>query len=95
MKDNAMQAIITKFLPATNTKGSRYKASAQWGSLIVSADHELNPEQNHLAACLALRRQIADANAKQYNTKAENDPWMRPMVCGALPSGEYAHVFKD
>jgi len=34
-----MQAITVKFLPATNTKPSRYKAIAQAGSVTISNDY--------------------------------------------------------
>ena len=44
------QAITTKFLPATNTRGSRIKATAAAGSLTVARDCALNIEQNHARA---------------------------------------------
>lgn len=56
-----MQSIITKYLPATNTRLTRIKAQASgWGnkrkvlSLIRSYDHELNVEDNHRRAAHAL-----------------------------------------
>lgn len=48
------QAIITKYVSPTNTKGSRIKATAAVGSVTVSYDYALNAEQNHLAAAKAL-----------------------------------------
>jgi len=56
-----MQSIITKYLPATNSRGARIKAQASgWGdrrralSLTRSYDYELSAEDNHLAAAGAL-----------------------------------------
>lgn len=51
-----MQAIVTKFIPATNTRGSRVKASAQAGSVTLGWDHRLDPAGNHKAAAIALVR---------------------------------------
>ena len=50
-----MIAIHTKFLPATNTKGSRIKAYTLNGhSATVSVDHALSGEIRHFAAARAL-----------------------------------------
>lgn len=49
-----MQAIQTKFLGPTNTKGSRVKATCWLTSVTVSWDHSLNVEENHHAAIEAL-----------------------------------------
>jgi hypothetical protein len=48
------QAIFTKFLGPTNSRGSRVKASADAGSVTVSWDHALNSSENHRAAAMAL-----------------------------------------
>ena len=86
-----MQAIITKYLSPTNTKGARIKAIAGRGSLIV----ELGPNEtwDHVRACRLLREKFAREDLKEYGTPVEKNPWLRPMVCGTLPTNEYAHVF--
>lgn len=48
------QAITTKFINPTDTKGSRVKAKAFAGSLTLPWDHALNPDGNHAAAAQAL-----------------------------------------
>lgn len=48
------QAITTKFLSPTNTRGSRVKATAAAGSVTVEWDHALNISENHAAAAQAL-----------------------------------------
>jgi hypothetical protein len=42
--EHDMQAIITKYLSATNHRGARVKASAQAGSLTVGWDDGLDVE---------------------------------------------------
>jgi hypothetical protein len=49
-----MQAITTKYLPATNFRGSRIKATAQAGSVTVPWDDALGVEANHRQAACAL-----------------------------------------
>lgn len=50
-----MQAIVTKYHGATNTKPSRISATSASGLKVrVSYDHALNADDNHKAAALAL-----------------------------------------
>lgn len=48
------QAITTKYLPCTNYRPSRVKATAAAGSVIVSWEHGLGIEGNHMVAAKAL-----------------------------------------
>ncbi len=52
------QAIVTKFLGPTNTRGSRIKAIASAGSKTIEYDHALNTDGNHAAAAKALAEQF-------------------------------------
>lgn len=54
MTIRSYQAIVTKYIGPSNTKGSRIKATAAAGSITVHLDHALNIEQNHAAAAQAL-----------------------------------------
>lgn len=49
-----MQAIQTKFLGPTNTRGSRIKATCWLTSITVAWDYRTNAEENHMAAIEAL-----------------------------------------
>ncbi len=49
-----MQSIQTKFIGPTNTRGSRYKASCEAGSLTLGADDSLGSEANHVRVARAL-----------------------------------------
>ena len=48
------QAITTKYLGPTYTRGSRVKATCQAGSVTVPWDHAKNSDENHTAAAVAL-----------------------------------------
>lgn len=48
------QAIETRYLGPTNTKGGRIKASCWGGSATISYPHEMNSDEAHRAAAQAL-----------------------------------------
>lgn len=77
-----MKAIITKYLCATNNRGSRIKASCGAGgvSVVVPYDHELNGQDNHGAAAVALCRKYG---------------WAGELVSGGLESGDMCFTFTD
>ena len=75
-----MQAITTKFLPPTNVRGSRVKATAQAGSVILNWDHALNPDGNHRAA--------AEAFARKFG-------WHGEWIAGGLYNGDMIWVLND
>ena len=52
------QAIETKYLKATDRKNSRIKATAYGGSVVVNYDYELNTDENHFVAAMALRQKM-------------------------------------
>lgn len=90
-----MQAIITKYLPATNVCGNRIKASCARGSITVSCPHELSEQDCHRYAVEQLVGRFAAQDAKEYGTPLHENPWRRPMVCGQYPDGRYVFVFTD
>lgn len=50
-----MQAITTKYIGPTNTKGSRVKATTESGvSITLSWDSSLNSDENHVRAAKRL-----------------------------------------
>jgi hypothetical protein len=54
----AYQAIVTKYIGPSNTRGSRIKARAAAGSVTVPYNHALNIENNHAAATKALAAKL-------------------------------------
>ena len=53
-----MQAIITKYVPCTETRGSRIQAKCEAKTIYVSYDHALNVEGNHIAAARELIKKL-------------------------------------
>ena len=53
-----MQAIVTKYLGPTNSRGARVKATCQAGSKTIPWDDALDVDANHDKAALALARQL-------------------------------------
>ena len=80
------QAIITKFLGPTNTKGSRIKATSWRGSVTLPCDHALDTVANYRAAALAL--------CDKMNKEPNNDFGAWKIAAGAeLPNEARDFVF--
>lgn len=77
-----MQAIRTVYRAPTNSRPGRIKATAAAGSVTMAWDHSLDQEQNHVAACLALKLKFGWTGDYYSDT-----------ICGQLPDGSYVHVF--
>ena len=73
-----MQAIQTRYLGPTATKGTRIRASSYGGSVTISYQHNLTLTENHLAAAQALQLRLQ---------------WTGTLASGTLPNGDVAHVF--
>ncbi len=55
-----MQSIFTKYLPATNFRGSRIKATSSGGySLITGWDDSIGTEENHNIAAIMLCQKLS------------------------------------
>ena len=56
-----MQSINTKYLPATNTRGSRIKAYASYAkelNLTIGYDYSLDTQEAHAKAAMQLAEQL-------------------------------------
>jgi hypothetical protein len=74
-----MKAIMTKYLPATNNKGSRIKAyDCDKNSITIGYPHELSGEKVFKSAAVKL---------------CEKMGWDTDLVGGGIDNG-YAFVFK-
>ena len=87
-----MQSIQTKFLPATESKGSRIKAKCARGSITIPLDYGLSGDDIHRAAVLALVTRFLDEDSSK-GTPRETNFWNRSFVSGSLPDGSMAHIF--
>jgi len=89
-----MQSIVTKYLPATNSRPSRIKATCDRGSTIIPYPHELSGDAVHIAAVSKLVHKFAAEDLAQYGTPKDGNPWLRPFASGGLPGqAGMAHVF--
>ena len=87
-----MQSIQTKYLPATDSNGSRIKAKCARGSITIPFPYELIGDETHRAAVHALvNRFLKEDEAK--GIPRETNVWNRAFVSGSLPDGTNAHVF--
>jgi hypothetical protein len=78
-----MQAIVTKYLPCTNSRGARIKAWCERGSITVSFDHAAHDP--HLVAVQALREKFAKEDTAAG--RGDRSQWAAPLIEGGLPSG--------
>ena len=88
-----MQSIQTKYLPATNTKGSRIKASCERGSVTIPYPYECNCEEAHVLAAKTLVHKFLEEDKAKYNQAYTDNTWGREFVTGCLPDSTFAHVF--
>lgn len=87
-----MQAIITKFFGASESgKGARIKAKCERGSITIPFPYECDSEAAHRKAAHALINKFVEEDTKEFGHPIES--WKTPFVTGAIPSGEYVHVF--
>lgn len=89
-----MQAIKTKYFGPTTNRGSRIKATCDRGRIWFPYPYEISgTEEVHRAAAMALCEKFAVEDFRHDGQPAESNPWKRDFVSGAIPSGEYVHVF--
>ena len=70
-----MQAIETRYCGPTDTKGARIRASCEGGSLYVSYDHALDPEENHYAAVTALCDKLGWDASRWFGGRLASGQW--------------------
>jgi hypothetical protein len=78
-----MQAIQTKYLPATNFKPSRIKATCAAGSITIAYPHELSGQAVHRAAAEALVDKVWKGKIKDK------------LLGGSLKDGSSVFVFDN
>ena len=76
-----MKAIFTKYIPATNTRGSRIKAYDGDNSIILPYDGSLSTEQVHRKAAIALcnklgwKGALCEGSSKSGNVYVFIEDW--------------------
>lgn len=79
-----MQAILCKFLPATDTKDYRIKAKCAAGSLTIDQPSDKDGQSAARIAAEALIKKLGWTEQNGYH----DDGWLG----GCLPSGDYVFV---
>lgn len=74
-----MQAIITRYLPPSDHKGTRISASCKGGRVVLPYNYELDDTLNHFYAAMQLSRKMGWAD--EYT-----------LASGTLPNGDTCHV---
>ena len=91
-----MDAIQTKYLSATNSRGARIKANLDTVegliSVTVSYNYALGPESNHREAANALLKKLHSLDTQAPNEQGFNR-WRWKIATGELADGSYAHVW--
>lgn len=77
------QAIVTKYLGATNRRGARVKATCSGGSVTLDWDDALPRDGNHRAAAMALARRMGWIG--NHRTARPEAP---EFVMGGLPNSD-------
>lgn len=85
------QAIVSRYIPATNTKGSRIKAFCERGSLTISYPDHLSGQACHEYAVKLLCEKFDLEDRKKYGSSI--GIWQRPKAVGQIPGGDYVHCF--
>jgi len=86
-----MQAIQTKYICPTNTRGSRVKAWCERGSITLPWPDELSGDACHIWAADRLVAKFVKEDEARYGTN--KNPWSAPRACGGLTNGTVAHVY--
>lgn len=77
------QAIETKYLRATNVRGSSIKATEYGGSITIGYDHALNTDGAHKAAADALIAKMGWTGTFAQGGNAKGDGYVFVNVEGA------------
>ena len=88
-----MDAIQTKKLSATNTLGTRIKATLLGErSIILSYNYAISEVSNHREAANALLKKLHALDTQAPNEQGFNR-WRWKLATGILADGSYAHVW--
>lgn len=77
-----MQKIDIKFLPATNTKGSRLKAYCERGSITLSCPDDLHRDKWAEYMVKHLVAKFIKEDENRYHSDPSANPWAGPWVVG-------------
>lgn len=77
------QAIETRYMRPTNTRGGRIKAIAWGGNIVIPYPHDLNTEDAHRAAAQALIAKMGWTGEFAQGGNAKGDGYVFVNINGA------------
>lgn len=86
-----MQAIQTKYIPASKTRGQRFKAWCFRGSITVSTNYSIG-EDAHIAVAQNLCDKFTQEDFKRNGEPITSNPWSAHRICGNLKDGTYVNA---
>lgn len=89
------QAILTKYLAPTNSRGARIKATCERGSITIPWSYEMRNSDSHIHAAKKLVEKFCREDEAEGLFPDGNNPWSFPLASGQLSSGDYVHVFTE
>lgn len=89
------QAILTKYLAPTNSRGARIKASCERGSTTVPYPYEARNSESHILAAKSLIEKFCAEDLAERQIPIGNNPWNFGFVTGQIASGDYVHVLES
>ena len=92
------QAIVSKVLHTPACKGRRIKAKCRRGSFTLAWVEGVGMDEhlfNHTAAVKGLIHKFIDEDRRLYGSDPMKNPWNTEFVTGALPNGDWVHVFVE
>ena len=89
-----MQAIKTKFIGPTNTRGARIKASCEAGEVTIPYPYGLDVIAAHRSAARALLDKIASDCERIHQLAGDHWRWAdEEMATGSILGPCYVHVW--
>jgi hypothetical protein len=85
-RKTTMQAIQTKYIPATSTSGSKIEAKCGRRKIRIPYPHELSGDEVHREAVRALLAKFVREDEKTGTPPGENG-WGRAFITGTLADG--------
>jgi hypothetical protein len=90
------QAILTKYLSPTNSRGARIKASCERGSITIPYPYEINwNSDTHIYAAKQLIQKFCMEDLEERSIPVDNNPWGFGFVTGQIADGSFVHVLES
>jgi hypothetical protein len=90
--ENTRAAIVAKYIPASNTRGSRIQVKSQRSRRSYSYPHEKSGDEVFKHAVAEYLGEILREDTRKYGEHATGWGTLADYSVGQIPSGEYVFV---